>query len=328
MPTIASLLGEPTNNPIVLNNKNLLSDWHSKLPNRMAPQGFAAEITVIKTSLFDSQPNQKQFSTPFLCINLTVHNDNALLERLSTLFIALPKTECISEAFLNITLKQTQNGWAIIANENLTVIDNLETLETAPFILDLVMMIYYRQSNYQVAFHGSAVQFKGHNLFFPALSGSGKSTLFGHFNQQGAIPFSDEVIVLDSEFSPIPVPFPMTLKSGSWPLFPDFAHNPTIWKRPDGRMLKYYSPSWQSPVKSLPESLIFPQYSLSDPESIQAIGPCKSLQKIGLAGYEFFEEENEWVIDELLKWLDRIPVFEVFYHHCENAEQMIWSQLK
>lgn len=328
MPTIATLFGEPTNDPILLNNKRLLTDYETKLPRRLAHQGFASEITVTNKSLFTHTSNQKQISTPFVCFNLEIETDNILLEHLAKLFSQLPHSEIKNKDFLNIRLEKSNSGWAIIVNGNITVIDNLKSHETAPFILDLAMMTYYRQANFKIAFHGSAIQFKGHNLYFLAPSGSGKSTIFAYFNQIGAIPFSDEALVLDSDFYPIPMPFPMTLKKGSWPLFPNYDHNQSIWQRPYGPALKYFFPKWKPPSKACPACMIFSQYSTSQPEYIQAIGPCKALQNIGLGGYELAEQESEETIENLLNWLDTIPIFEMSYQDFNNAEQMIMSQLK
>lgn len=325
--TVHVLLGQPTKNTVLLDNFERLTNYHADLPQRNAPAGFAPELKPSKISLFKSQTNQKQFLTPFLTINLTVDYDLELLYSLSTLLNDLPITTEPVNLFLNINLRFTANGWEIIIDDTNCVINGLTIEQTAPYFLDIVMTMFYRQSNFKYAFHGAAFQYNNYNVYLPALSGRGKSTLFAFFNQLGAIPLSDEVIVLDGLLQPIPIPFPMTLKKGSWPLFSTLENNQKVWQRTDGRTLKYYPLKWQITKKELPCVIFFPHYSVEGNESIIKIGACKAIQNMGMSGYEFFEEENENLIASLLEWLNTIPIFELTYRSSKSAQHMIMSKL-
>lgn len=305
-------------------NVKKLLDVYSPLPVREAPSGFATEVQSSPLNLFKSSNFSKQINTPFITINLHVSDNLELLNDIVLLFQALPNADKTANKFLNLSIERHGNLWTLCHDNSTELITHLEEKQTVPYLLDVVMTTFYREIGYCSAFHGAAVQWQNSNLLFPAPSGSGKSTLFAHLvHNQKAIPYSDEVIVLDYKFNPLQVPFPMTLKTGSWPLFKDIKFTNKIWQRTDGRALKYHSLEWPPTKKGLPTVMIFPQYQAEQNGHLHKIGPCKAMFNLGLSGYEFFEGENEMTIGQLLDWLNTIKIYEMIYPNSLKAEQML-----
>lgn len=326
--TISNLLGELTENSIVKENVRVLLNTNKALPQRQAPAGFATQTQSSHINLYQANDFSVQIITPFLTINLAVKQNPQLLQQLTKLFKDLPRSSKANHQFLNLSLHLDENGWAIIHNEKDLLIDSLDTNQTAPYILDIVMTVYYREMGYKYAFHGSAVQWHEKNLFFPAPSGSGKSTLFAHFvHDLNATPFSDEVIALDNHFDPMQMPFPMTLKTGSWPLFPNMEYAEPEWQRTDKRTLKYSFLNWSAPLASKQNFMFFPRYMPEHTGGIQKIGPCKAIFNLGFSGYELAQGEDEQTITQLLEWLNDINLFEMVYPSSSVAERLISEAL-
>jgi len=321
--TIISMLGEPTNDAVVLENIALISDPDQKLPDRLAPEGFAPEILTSEHSAYIETPLNRQFCTPFVCFNLYVDTDSILLDQIAELFLDLPKQDSkLTNHFLNIFIKKQTDTWAIYVDDK-SVINGLERAQVAPFVIDLAMAAYYRNTDFKYAFHGAGLQWLSHNLYFPAISGSGKSTLFAHLIELGAIPLSDEVVSLNEEFQPSPIPFPMTLKQGSWALFPKLKPFSPIWRRGESRLLKYYPLDWSESLPNKPALIIFPKYSEHGQESITSVTPCQAMYNLSSNGYELYQQGNEQMLDALLHWLDSIPLLEISYPNSESAERLI-----
>lgn len=240
----------------------------------------------------------------------------------------LPQQTTTAKRFLNLSYVLKPDGWQLMHDDHHCLINQLTSEQTAPYLLDVIMTTYYRESGYEYAFHGAAAQWQNTNIFLPAPSGSGKSTLFAHLTHQlKATPYSDEVIVLDSAFNPKQVPFPMTLKSGSWPLFADMTFLEPGWQRKDGRQLKYHFLSWQTPSLATKNMMIFPRYQADHQGGIQKIGPCKAIFNLSYSGYEFAHGENEAAISKLLNWLNSIDIYEMIYPDSKIAEALIRENL-
>jgi hypothetical protein len=84
-------------------------------------------------------------------------------------------------------------------------------------------------SNEYLLFHAGGVQVGNRAVLFPAPSGRGKSTLVAGLVQRGLGYLSDELIAVSTDGTRVqPYPKPITLKPGSFDLFPDLVPDPGV----------------------------------------------------------------------------------------------------
>lgn len=323
LPTVLALLGNDNKNQTVQHNLALLLDTSKNLPELEVPVGFTANLELSNQPLFDNHNKDLTIiNTEYLSIRILIKSKSNQLDELRELLSGLQAKTKKAVKYLNIEVAQTRQGWTIKGNDNFSF-KNIKTEFLMPMILDMVMTSYYRASNFNYAFHGAAIQWQGYNLYFAAASGKGKSTLSSYFSSLDSTLLSDEVISLNKNFEPIQIKLPITLKPGSWNLANDLKEHPTEWQRPDGRKLKYYSPQWRLFQPGLKPVLILPNYDPNTEASILNIGPCNALKHLALSGYELLEEDKEEAIQNLLRWLNEIPKYQITYQDRSDVPEMI-----
>ena len=167
---------------------------------------------------------------------------------------------------------------------------------------------------------------RGQIFIFPGVSGSGKTSLCLHLVTHGFTCYSDELAVINKDFSPQPLPFPVSIKSGAWPLFdsawPELGHS-KIWEKDNGIALKYLllPTDLDAPVDSkiTQQTIIFPTF---DPEAVHAsykkLSPTQALVNIIQAGYQIKQGLNQANIVDLISFVNTIPACEFRFRHFDD----------
>lgn len=207
------------------------------------------------------------------------------------------------------------------------------TLKTAvaentllPLLMDYLQVFNYQSRDYLLAIHSAVVVKNGHALLLPGESGAGKSTLCVSLLEKGFTCFSDELAVLDHHGLVQPLPLPMAVKTGSWPIlqqdWPALANEP-VWQRPDGRQLKYLElpePKGVATPDISQQSIIFPHYGPDTgiPEW-QALNPVETLSGLTQAGYQVKDGLSADKVRQLVNFAEKTPAYRLRYPNLQQA---------
>ncbi len=326
--TIMALMGEENDDPIVRDNIEVLINPEIPLPEVTIPIPEVSNLNFDDSITDSSLPLNKLIHTSSLIINFSSNINSDSFDELVTLIVGLKSEEKTTQAglYLNVELIETDGLYSFMVNGEIFA-THIEFSFTAPILMDIVMVSYYRSLGVPYAFHGAGMQWNNANCFFIAQSGKGKSTLSSYLLSKGAALFSDETIALDSQFEPTRIQMPITLKTGSWDSASHLNTQGSVWERFDDRKLKYFSPDWKEVKEGLPSVLVFPNYNSEGHDQILPIGPCRALKNMALSGYELPKGESCDAVEKILGWLEKIDVFEMTHSSSESAEKMLLSEI-
>ena len=151
---------------------------------------------------------------------------------------------------------------------------------------------------------------------------SGKSTLCAALMARG-LPFHcEDSAVLDRDFRFAPMPFPLMLRHGSWPVlearFPELKDAP-VYQRfgVDVRFLTPVQPSGPATVTAL----VFVEHDAAAETQITEVSVFDSLLELQRSG--FWVEHTREGIERFLGWLARIRRYKLIYAELEQAEGFI-----
>jgi hypothetical protein len=132
----------------------------------------------------------------------------------------------------------------------------------------------------------------------------------------------DDSAVLDREFRVIPMPFPVMLRPGSWPLIeerlPSFKDAP-IYRR-WGTNVRFLTPApanGPAPVTAL----VFVRHEKGAEPQLAELSVLDSLLALQRSG--FWVEHTRESIERFLGWLARIRRYNLRYAELEEAEAII-----
>ena len=208
----------------------------------------------------------------------------------------------------------------------------LTAAQLMPVLMDYIQIMGYQSHDYLLAVHAAVVVNKGLALILPGLSGAGKSTLCVSLVQQGYACYYDELAVLgEPEGMAQPLPLPMAVKQGSWPLLQaDWPALVTaeIWRRPDGRELKYLPlpgtayPDPQSPITH--QHVIFPQYDAHcQTAELRQLTPNELLHQLTQVGYQVKSELDQHKVERLLAFVSTTPAHAIRYANLDDAHALL-----
>lgn len=150
----------------------------------------------------------------------------------------------------------------------------------------------------------------------------GKSTLCAALMARGLPYHCDDSAVLDGEFRVTPMPFPVMLRPGSWPLiehrFPAFKDAPVYrrWET-NVRFLTPVVANGPAPVTAL----VFVRHEPAAETQLAELSVLDSL--VGLQRSGFWVEHTRETIERFLGWLAGIRRYNLGYAGLEEAEGII-----
>jgi energy-coupling factor transporter ATP-binding protein EcfA2 len=205
-----------------------------------------------------------------------------------------------------------------------------------PVLMDIIQILSYQSNDYLIAVHAAVVVKDKQALVLPGISGSGKSTLCVSLLQQGYQCYSDELTVFArSNNSVTPLPLPMAVKTGSWPILNadwPILDNATIWHRVDGRQLKYLplrpphfpieNPAFDAAIEV--QRVIFPHYDAHCTKpSLKIIDPVQLLMGLTRAGYQIKADLTADKVKQLLCLVQQMPAYELHYATLSQAQCLL-----
>jgi hypothetical protein len=150
----------------------------------------------------------------------------------------------------------------------------------------------------------------------------GKSTLCAALMGRGLPYHCDDSAVLDRQFRVAPMPFPIMLRSGSWPLienrFPAFRDAP-VYRRwgTDVRFLTPVHAAGPAPIAAL----VFVAHEAGSQTRLAELSVLDSLLALERSG--FWVEHTRDSIQRFLAWLAGIRRYNLRYAGLEEAEAII-----
>lgn len=189
-----------------------------------------------------------------------------------------------------------------------------EVLVTAPLVtacrtvlLQELTRLAIPGRDFKLILHAGAVGNSDSCIILAGASYSGKSTLCAAVMQSGLLCYSDDSACLTEHFTVAGMPFAISLREGSWPLFPEL-NGPRFV----GSNLNGSSPE----AKAV--GLIFVNY---DPEAaattLQPVSTFEALTRLNASG--FWVEHTKEAITAFLNWLGCIPIRELRYSSLREA---------
>jgi hypothetical protein len=164
--------------------------------------------------------------------------------------------------------------------------------------------------------HAGAVARDGLALCFAAASGSGKSTLVAQLCGVGYQYLADDLVAIDETGEVLPLPLPMSLKEGSWPLLdhlrPQLHASPAFKVRDTRARLITPAGAWQAHPTPV-GALVFPRYARGARTTRQRVRPSDALVKLREAGVWLGHPLTEERVARLARWLERTPAFTLEY---------------
>jgi hypothetical protein len=233
---------------------------------------------------------------------------------------------------INIAIVERDGRFDIVSNKH-TVQSGLLYEYVMPELIDRLQILAFQRSDTLFCFHGAALQMAQGGLLMPGESGAGKSTLTAYLASLGAKLYSDEMIALNDHFQAMAIQLPIAIKAGSWPIlkatYPEL-NSLSVWRRLDGRQLKYVWPTSFATPKLSPKKvmLICPQYQdsvdLSEPfledEPLSVIDTLTWLVK---SGYQITRQLEQTDLAKFITYLNQLNRYIVRYSSNEQAEKII-----
>jgi hypothetical protein len=150
----------------------------------------------------------------------------------------------------------------------------------------------------------------------------GKSTLCAALMGRGLPYHCDDSAVLDREFRVAPMPFPVMLRPGSWPLiedrFPAFRDAP-VYRR-WGTDVRLLTPVHATGPASI-TALVFIAHQAGSQTQLAELSVLDSLLELERSG--FWVEHTLESIQRFLAWLARIQRYSLRYAELDEAEAVI-----
>lgn len=258
----------------------------------------------------------------------TTHNK--LADEVSLLLAPCRVDACTSD--IKISIIERDNRFDVVSNQH-TVQSGLLYDQLMPELIDRLQILAFQRSDTLFCFHGAALQMKQGSLLMPGESGAGKSTLTAYLASLGAKLYSDEMIALNEHFQAMAIHLPIAIKAGSWPIlkatYPEL-NSLSVWRRLDGRQLKYVWPTCFSKIKTSQSKamLVCPQYQDNvDPSKPfledEPMSVIDTLIWLVKSGYQITRQLEQTHLAQFIAYLNQLNRYIVRYNSNEQAEKII-----
>jgi hypothetical protein len=256
----------------------------------------------------------------FVAVDEVAADIDQLLRNLRSDSAAAAARSTVLEARLD------ERGWALLADGETCGRCAVQT-ELPSLVLGTMLATACKATPSLALLHAAAVSRGPRCVLLPGASGSGKSTLTAALTTRGYEFCADDLSVLKGD--PVglePIPLPLGLKSGSWPLLerflPELADTP-IRPRVDGKRIKYLLPANRpAPGGAAPltvAAIVFPTLGAAGETALEPIARGEALLRITAAGYDVNHTINTAWVDSMTSWLQGVSCYELRYRELDDA---------
>jgi len=193
---------------------------------------------------------------------------------------------------------------------------------------DIMLIALYQSKKHLISIHAATLEYHKNVFLFPAISGSGKTTLAAALMKSNFTLYSDELAIIDLKGNILPLPFPLSIKEGSWKILKD--SYPILSKtdyhiRFDNQKVKYLPPEHKAASFNKPTHIIFPKYTKNVATKLTTLSVCEAMYQIKEAGYELNEPLNIENFEKILDYLMLLPAYQLEYSSLDEAITLIKS---
>ena len=170
--------------------------------------------------------------------------------------------------------------------------------------------------DFGVILHAGAVGTESSCVILAGASFSGKSTLCVSLMLSGLLCYSDDSAAFTRDFAIAGLPFAISLREGSWPLFPEQFRTRFLPSNLKGT----------TPVAP-PAALIFVNYQAdAQGTALDPMEPFDALIAIQQSG--FWVEHSQPAIQAFLGWICKIPIYRLTYSDLASGTQTVRQLLE
>ena len=231
-----------------------------------------------------------------------------LRPRLATLEVPASTPDHILE------LCEHPTGTAVYRNGIRFAVEPLITAARA-IVLQEITRLAVPNRDFIAILHAGAIGNSETCVILAGASFSGKSTLCAALMLSGLLCYSDDSALLTTDFKIAGMPFALSIREGSWPLFPQLDRPRFLPSNLNG-----------TTPTAPPQALIFVNYQPDAQTTVlEAVEPFEALIAINQAG--FWVDHTQPSIAAFIDWLARIPIHRLTYSDLQSATATVRSLL-
>ena len=281
----------------------LLTAWHALVP--------PARCDLTASLRFASEPRAAMYEICGTKCLLRLANEE-MANELAPRLAALRSSAVIPTH--TVDLCEHSDGIAIFRDGVPLGIEPLVTGARAILLQELTRLAVPGR-HFTAILHAGAVGNSERCVILAGASFSGKSTLCAALMQSGLICYSDDSAVLTPDYRIAGMPFAISLREGSWPLFPHLERPRFVPSNLNGT----------SPL-ARPVALVFVNYQATAQvtalESVDTFDTLLALQQSGI-----WVEHTQPAIGSFLEWLGALPTYRLTYSDMNTAMQQVKALL-
>lgn len=227
---------------------------------------------------------------------------------------------------MRIEVRSAEDGTLIVQREGGPVRTASRSHGLKEAVYEALLEFLWPDRPVDTLIHAGAVARGGTAACFPATSGSGKSTLIAHLSGHGFEYLADDLTAIDRTLAVLPLPVPIRLKEGSWPLldniFPELQLSPAFAVGQTQARLVTPAASWDATPTRL-GALIFPRYVAGSVADVQRLRPFDALVRLREAGVWFGYPLTDERVTRLARWLESTPAYALEYGPLRDAAAVV-----
>jgi hypothetical protein len=190
-----------------------------------------------------------------------------------------------------------------------------------------LMLKHLLERSDEVALHAACLARNGETLLLCGAPGAGKSTLTLALLQSGFAYLGDDVTFVDERGEVRALPFPLTIKEGSWPIVRQLDIEPDnlpTWNRADGQRVKYVpTPSPNQYERRPVRAIVSLMRGAAGEPSIQPRPKLDQLRALLTEGYAASGKASPDAFTGLVKLANTASCAELHYSDVQRAAQLL-----
>ena len=227
----------------------------------------------------DALPVERSLALSIAGFDVTIHVANERLAGLLAVFEhhRVPARDC-EHVFQVIEL-----GGLVHVLHNKRNVICCEEIELAPWIKAYITEQIVTSSAPNVVFHAACLVRGNRSLLISGRPGAGKTTLALRLAEGGFKYSADDIVLIAPDGSASGVPFAPAVKSGAWEIVKEFRPDlgtAFTHRRPDGKRVRYLSPTHIAPPGRHPVGWIVFIRRATGPAKLTPLEPVEAMRRL------------------------------------------------
>jgi len=256
--------------------------------------------------------------------DVIVHAKGILLRHaIDTVFANLASEDVPATAKTSLVfeLRRIEKGRLRLFANGLPIVSLSDELELAPALEGTLIGCAVRKRSDSAALHAATLEVGGSGVMLAGSKGSGKSTLVLSLAAEGARYLGDEIAFVRYDDAMIDAfPKSVTLKEGSFPLFPEV----TTYNDPVRGRVRYHRPISAVSVghRTSIDMIVFPTWSGEQgPARVSEVPAAEVALELIRASFGGLERDRRML--SLVRRLAQVPAYRIEYGDARAASEAI-----